>query len=692
MTLPQRDAFGFFHPRSEEEVVGLVRWARSERRTLRVRGAGHSVPAAIHGDERLTGAVPRHDVELKLDGLTDVRFDDAARTVTVGAGRRLGKDPQQRWPDHPGLCELLDARGWALPNLGGITHQTVSGFLTTGSAGGSVQYDLHACVLGLRLVDGQGTVHVLDRTRRPDDLDAVAVSMGLCGVITELTLQCIEAYDVEGDETVFDGALPDFDPFADGPTGFEALLRREPYARLLWWAQRRVNRFQLWRARRVAADAPKGQRVPYLPIEPIAGSVELAQKAAAFALGSLGGWRSGIGAALGRPVVESLEWAGAEAVEAALIRSFTPLGPPKPFRDAWHRALPMDDGMSDTLLPTSFTELWLPLERSGEVMRRLKALYATVPEAAGHFAVELYAGAASSFWLSPGNLGPAIRLNPFWYDGTPGDPRASVFRHLFDTFDDLGYRLHWGKALPLDAVASAAQLRRGFPRWDDFLERRAAFDPDGVFLTPYWRAHLGLSQAPPTVAHAAPLPRASAVPAPPPLRFTFDPCDETLLETAGQHLVVEETIDAPAAVVSEWMGDIARTHEWMPGFQAVDFLPGPGRGERGAVFDEHFSFMTIRVRLLREVPGEAWVAVVDGCTLPLASRMVQHLRFTPLEGSRTHVRWHIAFDVPLPLRPFFPMVGPLFRQLFARGLATLGRLARQGQVPPAPGRVDPLKN
>jgi FAD/FMN-containing dehydrogenase len=52
-TLPPRDALGFFHPQHEADVSALVRWARDHRRTVRVRGAGHSVPAAIHTDAQI---------------------------------------------------------------------------------------------------------------------------------------------------------------------------------------------------------------------------------------------------------------------------------------------------------------------------------------------------------------------------------------------------------------------------------------------------------------------------------------------------------------------------------------------------------------------------------------------------------------------------------------------------------------
>ncbi|MFT3708517.1 MAG: D-arabinono-1,4-lactone oxidase [Archangium sp.] len=674
-----RDAQGLIHPRDEQEVVALIHHARACGLSVRVRGSGHSIPASIHADTRLRGQLDGA-LELSLDRLIATRFDDARKRVTVGAGCRLGPDFSGRGHEGPGLLQQLHARGWALPNLGGITHQTVSGFFNTGSAGGSVMYGFAHCLVALRLVDGLGQVHVLSREDTPDRLDAVAVSMGLCGVITELTLECIDAYDVVGEELIFDDALPDFDPFADGEQGFEALLRREPYARLLWWPQPRVNRFQLWRAKRMEAADYEGARdadgklipIVYSPIEPIAGSIEVAQQAAAVALGMLGGWRQGLAQALTPQLVDSLEWLGAEKLEASLLRAFTPLTPPRKFRGPWHEALPMDDPMNDELLPTSFTELWIPIEHTGEVMRRLKKLYAEVPGAAGHFATELYAGATSSFWLAPGNARPTVRLNPFWYDGFPGDPRATVFAHLFELFDDLGYRLHWAKALPLDAQASSRQLAKQFPRWNDFLAMRNALDPDGLFLTSYWSAHLGLSDAAPTDAHSIALQRTNFLPRPADLRFALLPCDESLLETAMRKIELEGVIPAPRHEVRAVFDDLPRSVEWMPGFIRADFHSVEREG-RGAHFDEIFSFMTMRLRVTRSTPGE-WVAVTEGCSLPLATRMIQQVAFEETPEGHTRMRWIIAFDLLKVMNTFAPPVLVLFKAWFERGLKNLGRL------------------
>ena len=55
MTDPVRESDGYYHPASEDEVAALIRMAGEKGLQLRVRGALHSVPAAIAAD-RFNGA------------------------------------------------------------------------------------------------------------------------------------------------------------------------------------------------------------------------------------------------------------------------------------------------------------------------------------------------------------------------------------------------------------------------------------------------------------------------------------------------------------------------------------------------------------------------------------------------------------------------------------------------------------
>jgi D-arabinono-1,4-lactone oxidase len=168
------------------------------------------------------------------------------------------------------------------------------------------------------------------------------------------------------------------------------------------------------------------------------------------------------------------------------------------FRDAWFRVLPCDDQVRvDTLIKIIFTELWLPLDQLTVTLDRLSALLED-QAVAGNFAIELYGARQSPFWLSPSHGHDVVRVDVFWWAYNIGDPRER-FAHFWKALLDLpGTRLHWGKHLPDvgqrygSVIFDRDFLRNAYPRLDDWLSIRRAMDPDGVFVTDYWRRVFGL--------------------------------------------------------------------------------------------------------------------------------------------------------------------------------------------------------
>jgi len=504
-----RGADGFFHPSSEDDLIALVRLARRERVQLRVRGAAHSVAGAIYTDGAARGRPDRRHVDVMLDRYTAVTFEDAPGRVTVQAGCHLGVDPRDptrtsRWEGS--LCAQLEARGWALPDLGGVSHQTVAGFLATGSAGGSVRHAISDAVIAWRVIDGTG--HAREYARDRDaDFDAFGCSLGLLGVISTVTLQCVARYDILGREDLTEEGACAYALFGDGEAGIEGFLRRAEYARLMWWPQDGVRRVVTWQARRMTAADYDARTGPHGSLRPKRYSAlgdavtderwrpaaNLASQAAAglmyeaiaragrrFTHGSLA-------RRLARPPLTG-------AVLPALLRRFVPLAPPQHFWDSWCHGLPMDDQISDALLPTEFTEVWLPLERAGEALRALRAHYDRHGyDATGAFICELYAARRTRGWMHPGYARDSLRVDLFWFARNPGDPTRGWFVQFWELLRPFGYRLHWGKHLPADPALGREHLRRHTPRWDDFLALRAALDPDGIFATRYWREALGIA-------------------------------------------------------------------------------------------------------------------------------------------------------------------------------------------------------
>jgi D-arabinono-1,4-lactone oxidase len=515
--VPARGSDGFFHPTSEEELALLVRAARRAGVKLRVRGAAHSVAAAIYTEDRVAGRPRARHFDVMLDRYIGVTFDDARMRVTVQAGCHLGHDPRDptlssTWENS--LIAQLEQRGWALPDLGGVTHQTVSGFLMTGSCGGTVMHAFEDAVVGWRIVDGTGAVHVFERDTDDPRFYAIGCSLGLLGIVSLVTLQCIPRYDIVGREDITAEGETAYQLFDDGEVGLEGFLRRTEYARLMWWPQEGVRRVVTWQARRMGEhdyhdlSGPRGalRRKPYSALGDGIRSPTVSRYANLAAQAAGGLLYDGLAQTARRfePVArashpvrragEAVRRKFAARVLPSVLRRFAPTSPiPQRFWDSWCHGLPMDNQMSEESLPTEFTEIWVPLDRTGEVMRALREHYdREAYDATGSFICEVYAARRTRTWMHPAYERDSLRIDLFWFARNHGDPTRGWFVQFWRLLQTFGYRLHWGKYLPVDPDLGSTHLRRNTPRWDDFLELRKTMDPDDIFLTRYWQTALGI--------------------------------------------------------------------------------------------------------------------------------------------------------------------------------------------------------
>ena len=113
------------------------------------------------------------------------------RRVRVLAGTRLHV-----------LNPALQALGLALPNLGDIDRQTISGAIATGTHGtGARLQGIAAAVCGLTLVLADGSTLTCSADVEPEVFAAARVGLGALGVVTEVELQCVPAFRLHAKET-----------------------------------------------------------------------------------------------------------------------------------------------------------------------------------------------------------------------------------------------------------------------------------------------------------------------------------------------------------------------------------------------------------------------------------------------------------------------------------------------------------
>jgi len=114
-----------------------------------------------------------------------VGLDKENKTVTVEAGARYGD-----------FSKDLHAQGFALHNLASLPHITVAGACATGTHGSGVSNgNLATAVKALELVMPNGEVKNMDKS--DPDFYAVLVGLGAFGVITKLTLEVQDTFEVQ---------------------------------------------------------------------------------------------------------------------------------------------------------------------------------------------------------------------------------------------------------------------------------------------------------------------------------------------------------------------------------------------------------------------------------------------------------------------------------------------------------------
>jgi L-gulonolactone oxidase len=167
--------------RSTQEVRDVVRDAASAGQRVRPVGTGHS----------FTGLAVTDGVLLSLEHLSGVTAVDRES----GRVRVLGGTPLHV------LNLALDAFDLALPNLGDIDRQSISGAIATGTHGtGTRQYGIASAVTGLRLVLADGSVLQCSPDEHAEVFQAARVGLGALGVVTEVELQCVPAFRLRARE------------------------------------------------------------------------------------------------------------------------------------------------------------------------------------------------------------------------------------------------------------------------------------------------------------------------------------------------------------------------------------------------------------------------------------------------------------------------------------------------------------
>jgi L-gulonolactone oxidase len=404
-------------PRSTAEVAAIVASAHATGRRVKAIGAGHS----------FTAAAMTAGVLLSLERMDRLLHVDPARQrVTVQAGMSL-----------KALGEHLAEAGLAMPNLGDINVQSVAGAINTATHGtGLMLGNIATTIVGMEIVDGHGDVVRCDETTEPDLLRVARVGLGALGIVTEVTIQCVPAFNLHARETVesFDDVIADIDGFA----------RSADHAEFFWMPGAR--RCQVKRNNRTEQPARPPSKLAYVRDKYVVENL-------GFDLVCRVGRRFPTLA----PKVAKLIAAG--VTERNLI-------------DRSDRVF-----ASPRLVKFVEMEYGIPIEHLPEAIERVRRLTETLSFPT-LFPIEVRVSAADDIALSTGYGRANGWIAVHQYRGAPYE---SYFLGVERIMNDYAGRPHWGKL----HFQSASTLRDRYPEWEAFIAVRDRLDPDRTFQNDY---------------------------------------------------------------------------------------------------------------------------------------------------------------------------------------------------------------
>ncbi|HZT64382.1 MAG TPA: D-arabinono-1,4-lactone oxidase [Acidimicrobiales bacterium] len=409
-------------PASEAELSEVVRAAARSGQTVKPVGSGHS----------FTDIATTSGVQVRLDRHDRVLdVDRQSMRVRVQSGITINQ-----------LCRELADVGLALPNLGDVGYQTISGAISTGTHGTGARYrGIAEQVVGVSLVIGDGTVVNASADEEPEIWSVARVGLGALGILSTVTLQCVPAFNMHAVEAPMrmDDVLGRLDELVDGNDHFE-----------FYWVPH--TRWALTKANNHTDEPPRG----------MGRARELYE----------------------RVLLENVAFGAACRIgrrRPSLIPKLATAVPSSGTRDFVRRS----DQVFTTPRLVHFCEMEYAIPR-GEAATALDRLTKMVDERGllVSFPVEVRFTAADEIPLSTANGRESCYIAVHMYRGTPYD---QYFRAVEEIMWSLGGRPHWGKL----HYQTAATLAPRYPDWERFQSVRRKLDPDGRFANAYTDRVLG---------------------------------------------------------------------------------------------------------------------------------------------------------------------------------------------------------
>ncbi|MDG2301034.1 MAG: D-arabinono-1,4-lactone oxidase [Acidimicrobiales bacterium] len=404
-------------PSTDTQVAKLVCLGVAERKKVRAVGAGHS----------FSPLCATEGIMIDLSNFNSItRVDQELMQVTVGAGIRLFE-----------LNKQLELLGLALPNLGDIDCQSLAGAISTGTHGTGLGFhSISEAVVGIKMITGDGGILQCSSSKNQNFLEAARVGLGSLGIMVEVTLQCVPAFNLRAmEQTTHIESVLEL---------FEAAIETEDHTEIFWFPHTEVGTLKI-NSKTTDSPSYRSRYKAFLSDEIIAnGGFELINRYAKFFPSSA------------QQMLEK---------QLATDRKISYVAPSYKVFCSKRRVRFIE------------MEYAIPLEYLLEAFQKVREATQQL-DSPITFPIEVRVLGADSIPLSPayGRKSGYIAVHVF--RGTPTDP---YFRLVEDIMKTYGGRPHWGKM----HTRTSRELSDLYPEWNKFQSVLEELDPDGHFSTPY---------------------------------------------------------------------------------------------------------------------------------------------------------------------------------------------------------------
>tara|TARA_B100000902_G_scaffold85704_1_gene89944 strand:- start:1942 stop:3240 length:1299 start_codon:yes stop_codon:yes gene_type:complete len=412
-----------FKPRSEAEITDIVSLGVAKRLKVRPIGNGHSFSPIGLTDGFLVSMEAMNRI---------ISIDKEKLHVTVGAGITISD-----------LNKELHKIGFALPNLGDIDSQSLAGAIATATHGTGIGYNsISSAIIGIRIVTGDGSVIDISESKNSGLLGPAKVSLGALGIITEVTLQCVPAFNLKILE--FTAKLPEI------ISRFRYEELNADFVEFFWFPHTDLAEIKICN-KTPCANTRANRLSTFMTDEVIRN----------FGFSLLNQFWLQFPGSVNRTVNSLIK----ESVRPERI-------------DASHKVF-----CSKRRVKFLEMEYAVPRECLFEAFEKVRRVIKehNFPVT---FPVEIRTLSADNIPLSMSSERETGFIAVHLYNRSKSKDFFTKIENIMNQFNG---RPHWGKLHSLEST----QLAKLYPRWTEFAEAREALDPDGHFSNDYLERVLG---------------------------------------------------------------------------------------------------------------------------------------------------------------------------------------------------------